>query len=80
MVARADSGAVPFPFTDSARGEPAGAAMAAAGSPARARARAPALGALAAKLGRVKWSNYLNLPTTCAFFGLATGCGACRWG
>lgn len=43
------------------------------------QARAPALRVLAAKLGRIKWSNYLNLPTTCAFFGLATGCGPFRW-
>lgn len=78
VVAHAASGAAPLPFTDSARGKHAGAAEA-AGQPARAL-RAPALRALAAKLGRVKWSNYLNLPTTCAFFGLATGCGACRRG
>ncbi|KAK9839802.1 hypothetical protein WJX81_002851 [Elliptochloris bilobata] len=48
------------------------------GQPARLPAwspvRAPAWRLLAGRLKRVKWSNYLNLPTTCAFFGLATGC------
>ena len=35
--------------------------------------RAPAR-RLAARLKGVKWTNYINLPTTCAFVGLATGC------
>ena len=42
--------------------------------PARCSGWAPAWRALAARLRRVPWGNYVNLPTTCAFFGLATGC------
>ena len=43
-------------------------------NPARWSRWAPAWRALAARLRRVPWGDYVNLPTTCAFFGLATGC------
>jgi hypothetical protein len=66
-----------------ADGDPTAAAAAAftagAVQPAGAIGERAPVRRLAARLKGVKWTNYINLPTTCAFAGLATGCARpCR--